>query len=137
MSRKMMGALTLSISNSIHTYSSPIFWYKSCSVATHKHSEPFSLDNYVRIVAVAPNLRKVSVYSTTAFFYHSSTIELLSLLILIKVSYPSLRLTTMLGNHHQPCGCCDMQIHARLPRRSVPQVKATNDFSYETTPHIP
>jgi hypothetical protein len=86
-----MGTLTLSISNSGHTSISPIFLYKSCSVATPEHSEPLPLENYVRIVALAPDLRKVPLYGATEFLYHSSTIELLSLLILINGSYPSLK----------------------------------------------
>jgi hypothetical protein len=72
-------ALTLNILKSVHTYISPIL-YKSCSVATPKHFKAFPLENYVRIVTPAPNLRKVSVYSAIAFLYYSSAIELLSLL---------------------------------------------------------
>jgi hypothetical protein len=87
----MIDTLTLSISNSVHTSMSPIILYKSSSVATPKHCEPLSPENYIRIVAIAPDLRKVSVYSAIEFLYHSSTIELLLLLILIKGSYPSFR----------------------------------------------
>jgi hypothetical protein len=35
--------------------------YKPCSVATPEHSEPLPSENYVRIVALAPDLRKVSL----------------------------------------------------------------------------
>ena len=86
-----MGTSTLSISNSVHTSISPIYLYELCSVATPKHSEPLPLENYVRIVALASDLRKVSFYSATEFLHHNSTIEFLSLLILIKGSYPSFK----------------------------------------------
>ncbi len=86
-----MGTLTLSISNSVHTSVSPIFLYKLCSVAIPEHSEPLLLENCVRIVALAPDLRTVPIYSTIEFLYHSSTTELLSLLILIKGFYPSFK----------------------------------------------
>jgi hypothetical protein len=87
----MIGTLTLSISNSVHTSTSPIFLYKSCFVATPKNSEPLPLENYVRTVALAPDLQKVTLYSVMELLSHSSTIELLLLLILIKGSYPSFR----------------------------------------------
>ena len=63
---------------------SPIFLYKSCSVATPQHSEPLLLENYVHIVVLAPNLRKVSFYGVIEFLNHISTIELLPFLILYK-----------------------------------------------------
>ena len=69
----------------------PIFVYKLCSIATAKHSEVLLLENYVRIVALAPDLRKVHLYSATEFLYYNSTIELLLLLMLIKRSYLSFR----------------------------------------------
>ena len=34
----------------------------------------------------------------------------------------------MLENRHQLCGCYGTQILARLPYKSVPLVKATNEF---------
>ena len=87
----MTGTLTLSISNSVHTSISPIFSYKSCSVASPEHSEPLPLENYARIVALAPDLWTIALYGATEFLYHSSTTELLSLLILIKGSYLSFK----------------------------------------------
>jgi hypothetical protein len=70
---------------------SPKFLYKSCSIAAPKYSNPLPPENYPRIIALAPGLWNVSVYSKIEFLPHSSTIELLSLLILIKRSYPSFR----------------------------------------------
>jgi hypothetical protein len=71
--------------------------YKPCSVATPEHSEPLPPENYVRIVALSPDLWTVSIYSATEFLHHSSTIELLSLLKLIKRVIPELwGLTTIL-----------------------------------------
>ncbi len=70
---------------------SPIFLYKSYPVATPKHSETLLLENYVRIVALAPDLQKVSFHSAIEFLSHSSTIKLLLLLIFMKGSYPSFK----------------------------------------------
>jgi hypothetical protein len=86
---KTIGTLTSSILKSVHTSISPIFSYKLYSVATPGHPEPFSLENYGRIVALTPDLQRVSFYSVIDFFYHSSTAELILSLILIKGSYPS------------------------------------------------
>jgi hypothetical protein len=84
-----MGILTLNILNSMYISISLVFLYKSCSVATPKYSLPLPLENYVHIAALAPNLRRVSFNRATGFLCHSSTIELLFLLILIKGFYPS------------------------------------------------
>jgi hypothetical protein len=86
---KIIGTLTSSILKSVHTSISPIFSYKLCSVATPGHPKPFPLENHVRIVALMPDLQRVSFYSVIDFLYHSSTTELILPLILIKGSYPS------------------------------------------------
>ena len=82
--RKLIGTLTSNISKSVHISTSPIILYKSCSVATTEHSEPHTLENYVRIVAFTPDLQAVSFYNVREFLLHSSTIELILLLILMK-----------------------------------------------------
>jgi len=89
--RKLIGTLTLSILNSMHTSISPIFLHRLCSVATPKHFKSLLVGNYVRIIALASNLREVSFYSVTELLYYNSTVELLSLLIFIKGSYPSFK----------------------------------------------
>ena len=91
--RKTIGTLTSSILNSVHTPMSPIFLYKLCLVATPKHSQTFLLENYVRIVAFAPDLQKVSFYSTIELLTcsHSSTLQLLLLLIFMKGSFTNVR----------------------------------------------
>jgi len=89
--RKLIGTLTLSILNSVHTSISPIFLHRLCSAATPEHSETLLIGNYVRIVALASDLREVSFYSATELLHHNFTVELLSLLILIKGSYPSFK----------------------------------------------
>src|SRR6266536_2221524 len=86
---KMIGTLPSRILKSVHTSISPIFFYKLCSVATLGHPELLLLENHVRIVALTPDLQRVSFYSVTDFLHHSSTTELLPSLILIKGSYPS------------------------------------------------
>lgn len=81
---KMMDTLTLSTHRSLL-----YFLHKSCTVATPKHFEPFLLENYVCIVALTLDLQRVSFYSVTEFLHHSSTMELLLSMILIKGYYPS------------------------------------------------
>ena len=53
-------------------------------MATAERSEPLSSENYIRTVALAPDLLRVSIYGATELLHHTFTIELLSLLILIK-----------------------------------------------------
>ena len=54
---------------------------------TPRYPEPLSLENHVHIVALTPDLQRVSFCSVTDFLYYSSTTELLLSLILIKGSY--------------------------------------------------
>ena len=42
------------------------------------------LENYVRIIVVVPSLRRVLFYGITGILYHSTTIRLLLVWILIK-----------------------------------------------------
>ena len=79
MPRKMIGTLTLSSSNFVHISKPPIIFYKSSSVATPKHSKPFSLEKYVCIVAFMPDLQMDPFYSVIEFLYYIFTIKLLSL----------------------------------------------------------
>jgi hypothetical protein len=63
----MIGTLTLSILKSVHTLISLIFSYKLYSVATPGHPEPLLLENHVHIIALTPDLQRVSFYSVTDF----------------------------------------------------------------------
>ena len=119
----MIGTLTLGILKSAHTLISPISFNKLCSVATPRHPNTLLLLNHLRIVALPPNLERVSIYSIIKFLYHSSTIKLLLLLILIKWLYLSFKALVRVGNHDQPCGCYGMQIYIRLPPRVGTAVK--------------
>jgi hypothetical protein len=74
---KMIGTLTSSILKSVHTSISPVFSYKLYSVATLGYLEPFPLENHVRIIALTPDLQRVSFYSVTEFLCHSSTTKLI------------------------------------------------------------
>lgn len=47
--------------------------------------------SYIFVAVLLPNLRKVSFYNATEFLDHSSTIELLSVLILTKGGYLSFK----------------------------------------------
>src|SRR5579862_3434981 len=80
----MIGTLTSSILKYVHTSISPIFSYKLYSVATPGRPEPLLVENYVRIIALTPDLQRVFFYSITDFLHHSSTTELIPPQILIK-----------------------------------------------------
>jgi hypothetical protein len=69
---------------SLHTLISPIIFYKLYSVATPGHPEPLLLESHVHIVALTPNLQRVSFYSVTEFLHHSSTTKLILSLVLYK-----------------------------------------------------
>ena len=56
----MIGTLTSSILKSVHTSISPIFSYKLYSVATPGRPEPLPVENHVRIIALTPDLQRVS-----------------------------------------------------------------------------
>jgi hypothetical protein len=56
----------------MHTLISPMFPYKLYSVATPGQPEPILLENHVRIVALMPDLQRVSFYSVIGFLYYSS-----------------------------------------------------------------
>jgi hypothetical protein len=61
----------------VHTLISPIIFYKLCSVATLGHPKLLLLENYILIVALTPNLQRVSFYSVIEFLHHSSTTKLI------------------------------------------------------------
>ena len=63
----MIGTLTSSIANPVHTSTSPLLVYSL--------NLPY-LENYVRIVTLTPGLLRVSFYGITDFLHHSSTTEL-------------------------------------------------------------
>jgi hypothetical protein len=94
----LIGTLTSNILKSAYTLISPISFYKLCSVATPRHPEPLLLENHVRIVALTPDLQRVSFYNVTGFLYHSTTTELLLSLILIKGLIRALRPHTYTRN---------------------------------------
>jgi len=76
---KIIGTLTSSILKSVHTSISPVFSYKSYSVATPGHPEPLPLENHVRIIALTPDLQSVSFYSVIDFLLFSTAFFSLSL----------------------------------------------------------
>jgi hypothetical protein len=87
MLEKIIGTLTLSILKSIYTLISFIFSYKLYSIATFKYFKSIPLENHVRIIALMPNLQRVSFYNIIGFLYYIFTTELLLSLILVKRSY--------------------------------------------------
>src|SRR5438876_5226657 len=93
MPRNMRGTLTSNNSKSVHTLIFNIILYKSCAVATPKHLGPCPPKNYVRTIAFPPILQRVSFCSVTKFLHYSTTIKLWPLIILIKGSYSSLRVS--------------------------------------------
>jgi hypothetical protein len=86
---KTVGTLTSNILNSIHTLISLIFSYRLYSVTTPGYSESFFIRNHGCIIALTPNLQKVSFYRITDFLHYSFTTELIFSLIFIKESYLS------------------------------------------------
>jgi hypothetical protein len=57
----------------MHALISLIISYKLYSVATPGYPEPLPLENHVHIIALTPDLERVSFYSVIEFLYHSST----------------------------------------------------------------
>ena len=55
----------------MHTLISLINFYKLCSVATPRYPKPLLLENRIYIVALTPDLQRVSIYSIIAFLYYS------------------------------------------------------------------
>ena len=76
---------------SVYTSISPIFFSKLYSLAAPGHHKALLLENHVHIVALTPDLQRVTFYRVIEFLHHSSTTELILLLILVKESYPSFR----------------------------------------------
>lgn len=60
-------------------------------VATPEHFESLALGNYVRVVALASDLWKVSFHRATVLLHYNPTIKLFSLLVFVKGLYPSLK----------------------------------------------
>ena len=60
---KIIHTLTSSILKSVHILISPIFSYKLYSVATSGHPEHLLLENHVYVIALTPDLQRVSFYS--------------------------------------------------------------------------
>jgi len=58
-------------------------------IASPKHLEPLLPKIYICVVALAPDLQRVSLCDIIEILYHSATIELLLLLIPINRIYPS------------------------------------------------
>ena len=139
MPEKIIETLTLRILRYIHTSISPIFSYKLYSVATPGHSKHLSPENYIRVIALTPDLHRVSFYSVIEFLYYNSTIELLLSLILIKRSYQSSRALLLYGKSLSALykGCSGVQILVRLRRGLVPRVEATSDFWLEQNDSAP
>jgi hypothetical protein len=84
MPEKIIGTLTSSILKSVHILISLIFSYKLYSIATPRHPKPFSLENHIYIIALTPDLQRVSFYNIIGFLHHSFTTKLITFLILIK-----------------------------------------------------
>jgi hypothetical protein len=80
----MIGTLTLSNLNSVHTSIKPKNLCKSYSVATLEALKALPSKNYIRVVALEPDLRAASFHDAREFFDYSSAIKLLLLLILTK-----------------------------------------------------
>ena len=85
----MIGTLTLSNLNSVHTSMKRKNSCKLYSVATFEALEVLLSKNYVRIIAFGRDLRTASFHDAREFLDYSSAIKRLLLLILTKQSYPT------------------------------------------------
>jgi hypothetical protein len=128
MLRKLIGTLTFNILNSMHISISSIVLYKSCSVATPKHSEPLLLENYVYIVVLTPDLRRVFFYNATELLYYSSTIKFLLALILMECLIRALRPYYYAGKSSSALWLLGRLIHGKLPRGLVLPIKQLTIF---------
>jgi hypothetical protein len=128
MPEKMIGTLTSSILKSMHTSISPIFSYKLCSVATPGHPEPFLLENHSRIVALTPDLQRVSFYSVIDFLHYSSATELILSLILIKGSYLSSKASLLYRRSSSALWLLWRANSYKIATRISTSVEATNDI---------
>jgi len=72
--RKMIGTLTLSNLNSIYISMYLLILYKSYFAVTLKYSKPVLLINYIRVVALTPDLQVILFYNIIKFLKNSSTI---------------------------------------------------------------
>jgi hypothetical protein len=97
-------------------------------VATPGHPEPLLLENHVRIVALTPDLQRVSFYNVTGFLYHSTTTELLLSLILIKGLIRALRTLLPMQVSSSALWLLWRENLGKVATGSVPRAGATNDF---------
>jgi len=81
----------------VHTLISLIIFNNSCFIAIPRHPKPLLLENHVYIIALTPDLQRVSFYSIIDFLYYSSTTELILSPILIEELSELSGLTTMQG----------------------------------------
>ena len=86
----------------MHTLISPIFSYKLYSVATPGHPKPLPLENHVRIIALTPDLQRVSFYSVIGFLYHNSHHRAYTIPNTYKGVIRALRPYYDTGNRNQP-----------------------------------
>ena len=77
------------------------------------------LENDPCVVAVEPDMQKVSFHSITDFLLHSIIAKLLSLYTYERVLFESQHLVTLMRNYCQPCMCCGAQVYAGSQRQSV------------------
>lgn len=97
MPEKIIGTLTSRILKSVHTLIYPIISCKLCSGAISEHPEPFSLRYYVRIVALMPDLQRVSLPIITNPLYYSSTTKRILSIRVVKESYLSSKASPLYG----------------------------------------
>ncbi len=124
----MIGTLTSNILKSAHTSISPISFYKLCSVATPGYYKPLLLENHVRIIALTPDLQRVSFDSVIDFLHHSSNTELILFPILYKgVLFEFYGLTTISESSSALWLLWRADL-CKIATRLVPRIKASDDF---------
>ena len=73
------GTWTSTSLDSMYTSTFTIFLYKPYTIAISTYLGPSYLENYARVIAFKPDLRRVSFYNVIDFLLYSTTVKLLLL----------------------------------------------------------
>jgi hypothetical protein len=82
-----------------------------------------SIENYVRVIVFAPDLRRASFYDKTGLLFHSTTIKLVPRPKLIMTPTRSSKSHSNARSLYHPCGCRGADLYAMSQCLSVPPIK--------------
>ena len=86
--RNIKGTLTSRKSNSVHASMPPISQYQLYSVDSLKYSETLPPKYFVRVIALTPSKRDISLCERNGVISLQPTVEPFSSLVLTNMSYP-------------------------------------------------